>query len=77
MFRGSPTTTFKTGRDGCFELAVFDTFTRRHGVAVVSITSVDECSIAAVSRMNNVTVIFLSTIDNLSEVVEKGSVVND
>ena len=66
------------------------TLTLRQGITVVSIISVDECSVAvgnivgreyvwAASRMNNAIVLFLRTIgiDKANEVEEKGSVVND
>lgn len=62
--------------------------TRRHGVNVASTVSVEKCCLAVVdvvghesimssSRMNNATVIFLSTIEKANEQVETGIVVDD
>lgn len=62
--------------------------TRRHGVKVAAAVSVEKCCLAvgevvghenilSASRMNNATVIFLSTVEKANELVETGIVVDD
>ncbi|KAK3532132.1 hypothetical protein QTP86_008571 [Hemibagrus guttatus] len=65
---------------------VYDTLTRRHGVRVVTGTSVEEFSLAAgevvrhanvvaASRMNSVVVLFLNTVERATKLAVKGIVI--
>ncbi|XP_044074679.1 ras-related protein Rab-36 isoform X1 [Siniperca chuatsi] len=65
-----------------------DFLTRRHGVKIVSVASVEACclgvgevvghqNILSASRMNGATVIFLNTVERANEVVVRGISIDD
>ncbi len=65
-----------------------DFLTRRHGVKIVSVASVEACclgvgevvghqNILSASRMNNATVIFLNSVERANEVVARGIIIDE
>lgn len=67
---------------------ILNNLTRRHGIKIASAVSVEDCCLAvgevvghehimSASRMNSVTVIFLSSVDKANELVETGIVIDN
>lgn len=65
-----------------------DVLTRRHGVKIVSVASVETCclgvgeivghqNILSASRMNGATVIFLNSVERANEVVARGIIIDE
>ena len=80
-------TSLRWKRDCCGAMD-FTKLTRSHGVKIQCDASVEECSLAvgsvvghehikSASRMNNATVLFLSTVEKTREVVEQGVVIRN